>query len=125
MRSVNKRIIGVLVLVGIVGLGACGAPTAPKPSLHFQGSVTDAATGAPIAGASVDWAYNASVGGWTTLSSTLTDAAGRFAFDGPPGCSSGNFFVVIASGYDPQFPSAICLAVELPREFKLKKIVVP
>lgn len=125
MLSRNRSIIGVLVLACLVGIGACGSSTAPPSPMHFQGNVTDAATGAPIAGARVELdASHRTPTGYNVVSSTLTDDAGHFALEDRV-CDYFFFFSVSASGYDSLVThSSICSLLERPLEFRLTKRVV-
>lgn len=81
VRSKLLLTLGVLVIALLAFVSvASGAPLAP----NFTGTVTDATTGAPLAGIEVDAWYFDSLLGWTVWDWTTTAPDGTYALGGLP-----------------------------------------
>ena len=92
-RSIGHFSSMVFTVALTLALAACGeTPTGPPEiRLSFDGSVTSAADGAPIQGATVDFVTG--LFGDRIESTTLTDASGRYALTGSGSCTLSAFIM--------------------------------
>ena len=98
MKATNRR-VGVAICAGAVFLaaGACSShDTVQNTKMDYEGTVTDAGTGAPIAGATVT-TYTCDFFFCNTTATGTTDAQGHYTVFGQ--CYSNNGLSAIAEGY--------------------------
>ena len=100
----NMSSLGLLILLACGGGG-----TEPSGSrLAFEGTVTDAATGAPIAGVHVEVATGIGLVPQQLLGTT-TDTQGRYSLS-YGGCRSPAFVLAIITGYNWASETVTCQA---------------
>lgn len=96
-----KRFVVLLWLALSMALAACDNAGPKITQLKFEGTVTDAATVSPIAGATVrvsDFSGSFALVG-RTLQSTVTDSQGRYTLS-YSGCAQDPYLVATAADYD-------------------------
>ena len=89
-------------------LFACDSSTGPKGDLLLEGTVTNAATGASISGATVG-VGDGSGFGISIKQSTTTDSQGRYTLS-HQGCINNPYLQAFAPGYDLDDKPVACRA---------------
>ena len=116
-RVQDLRFAVSLSCLAIIGCG--GTPTVPNTVLDFAGTVTDAATGAPIAGASVSTQHCGFSLVCANTANATTDAQGHYAVHAR--CLSDNWLAVFAAGYQASQREVRCEQTRQTGDFALTK----
>jgi len=95
-RRINRRYSPISVAF-LLSLSGCGESSGPKPTVTWEGTVSSAATGAPISGAAVEVVDGSGFVGITKASGT-TDAQGHYTLS-HQGCFPNPYLEASASGY--------------------------
>ena len=99
-----------LLVVLMSSLAACEGPTEPTVNFRIEGTVTNAATGAPIEGARVELAI-----GFTTLAATMTNSQGRYTISHRrEHCWGSDSLIATAEGYKHYFETPDARFEKLP-----------
>ena len=117
-----KRFIALSWLVLSTALAACDSTEPKLTYLNFEGTVTDAATGSPIAGATVavaDFSGSFAFFG-RTLQSTFTDSQGRYTLS-YPGCAQNPYVNVFAADYNLADQEVSCMETAQVLDFALNR----
>ena len=118
MLRAGSRWITVAIAVCVIGVEGCGGghDTVPNTKMDYEGTVTDASTGQPIAGANVG-VYTCEFVFCTTHATGTTDAQGHYTVFGE--CYSNNGISAWAEGYVASGHEANCAQGRQTADFAL------
>lgn len=108
-----------LKLACFLVLIACGSTEPIEKNLLFEGTVTDVAGGAPIAGSTVFVGRGSGLF-VTSVQSTTSDAQGHYTLS-HPGCIHNPYLVVTATGYHLDSEKVGCMPGSQTVDFSLTR----
>jgi protocatechuate 3,4-dioxygenase beta subunit len=117
-----RRFVALSWLALSMTIAACDSAAPKFTQLKFEGTVTDAATGSPIAGATVsvaDFSGSFSLFG-RTLQSTVTDSQGRYTLS-YPGCVQNPYVGASAADYNFTDQEVSCMEAAQVLNFALNR----